>query len=70
MSWSTLSLSTLSEDLWKHILQYVPLAHRLGSCSRVNKTLYRAAAAATQQIELYQFSWIVPVVDASWAAPH
>jgi len=42
MSWST-----LSEDVWRRILEYVPLAHRLGSCSIVNRILYRAAAAAT-----------------------
>jgi len=48
MSWPT-----LSEDVWKHILVHVPLKQRLGSCNRVNQTLYRAAAAATQQIELY-----------------
>jgi len=47
MSWST-----LSEDVWQHILEHVPLEDRLKSCSRVNHTLYRAAAAATQQIEL------------------
>jgi len=47
MSWST-----LSEDVWKHILQHVPLTQRLKSCSRVNQTLHRAAAAATQQIKL------------------
>jgi len=48
MSWST-----LSEDVWKHILVHIPLEQRLGSCSRVSKTLNRAAAAAaTQQIEL------------------
>jgi len=39
-------------DVWKHILVNIPLKHRLGSCSRVNTTLYRAAAAATQQIKL------------------
>jgi len=49
MSWST-----LSEDVWKHILVHVPLKHRLLSCSRVNQTLHRAAAAATQQVKLYQ----------------
>jgi len=49
MSWAT-----LSEDVWKHILSHLPPEHRLGSCSRVNTTLYRAAAAATQHIQLYQ----------------
>jgi len=49
MSWST-----LSEDVWKQILLHVPFAQRLESCSRVNKALCRAAAAAaaTQHIEL------------------
>jgi len=47
MSWSS-----LSEDLWKQILQFVPLKDRLSSCSRVSRTLHRAAAAATQQVEL------------------
>jgi len=45
--------STLSEDVWNLIFVHVPLTHRLGSCSRVNWTLYRAAAA-TQQITLYK----------------
>jgi len=30
----------------------VPLSHRLLSCSRVNQTLHRAAAAATQQLQI------------------
>jgi len=46
MSWST-----LSEDIWKCILEYVPLTDRLNSCSVVNKTIYRAAAAATCVVE-------------------
>jgi len=50
---ATMSWSTLSEDVWKHILVHIPLEHRLKSCSRVNRTLYRAAAAATQHITLY-----------------
>jgi len=54
MSWST-----LSEVFWKHILVHIPLSHRLGSCSKVNKTLYRAAAAATQHIELYHGEAVV-----------
>jgi len=45
MSWST-----LSEDLWKRILEYVPLEDRLRSCSVVNTTLHRAAAAATRAV--------------------
>jgi len=47
MSWSL-----LSEDIWKHILQYVPLSDRLKSCSTVSSMLHRAAAAATREIQL------------------
>jgi len=48
MSWST-----LSEDLWKRIMEYVPLTDRLSSCSQVSRTLCRAAAAATCAVESF-----------------
>ena len=44
--------SSLPEDLWKLILVHVPLPERLGPCSRVSQKLCRAAAAATDQLEL------------------
>jgi len=44
---NAMSWSTLSEDLWKRIMEYVPLDERLKSCSQVNSTLHKAAAAAT-----------------------
>jgi len=65
MSWST-----LSEDVWKHILQYVPVSDRLQSCSRVNTTLYRAAAAATQHIrKSYQGDAYVQLLG-QWMQQH
>jgi len=48
-----MSCSSLPEDLWKKILHFVPYSERLGSCSSVSWTLYRAAAAAaTQEVML------------------
>jgi len=47
MSWSS-----LSEDVWSRTLHFLPYSERLGSCSRVSWTLYRAAAAATQEVRL------------------
>jgi len=45
-------MSMLSEDLWKHILRFLPYPERLGTCRRVNWALNRAAAAATQEVML------------------
>jgi hypothetical protein len=47
MSWST-----LPEELWKHILHFVPTKHRLEKCSRVSRALHQAAIAATQHARL------------------
>ena len=44
--------SGLPEELWKLILVHVPLPERLGTCSRVSQKLCRAAAAATEQLEV------------------
>lgn len=44
--------SNLPEELWKLILTHVPLRERLGTCSRVSQKLYRAAAAANEQLEV------------------
>jgi len=38
------------EELWTHLLRYVPLKQRLESCSLVSKRLYAAAAAATASV--------------------
>lgn len=37
----------LPVEAWQVILPYVPIKERLGSCSLVNQTLHKAAAAAT-----------------------
>ena len=45
-------MSCLPDELWKLILVHIPLPERLGRCSRVSQQLSRAAAAATEQLEL------------------
>lgn len=66
MSWSS-----LSEDLWRQIQQFVPLKDRLSSCSRVSRTLHRAAAAATQQVNLsVPFSGIAHPSLFQWMQHH
>lgn len=46
-----MSLDDLPEELWKLVLQHVPLQQRLSSCALVGHKLRAAAVAATECIE-------------------
>lgn len=44
-------LSSLPTDVLKLVLKFVPLKHRLSSCSLVNKRLQAAATGATDEVK-------------------
>lgn len=46
------SCKALPDDIWKLVMQYVPVLERLRVCVPVSKALYRAAVAATDQLEV------------------
>jgi hypothetical protein len=55
----------LPEEVLKHVMQYIPLKERLGSCSLVNKGFHSAAVAATQELDLYDWEFRDDTIDSA-----
>ena len=57
MSVAMSRFALLPEEVLKHVMQYIPLKERLGSCCRVNKGFHAAAVAATRELDLYDWEF-------------